>query len=167
MELQSSGQISFEDIADELGDNPNAQSDMDDMTSQAVGDSGITNEPDNIDEWYSYNHFGRGFGQDDGNTETFLKRVSQGGTETIGAAQAEAEEFEADRNESTRVDKTAGGAPFVGGDNEGADLFRRDKNTGGSWGSAIQSWATGNYTSQSVSCDFDTYDYKWVMSDIT
>jgi hypothetical protein len=39
------------------------------------------------------------------------------------------------------------------------DLFRRTKQTSGSWGSAISSWA--DYTSQTANLDYTLYDYLW------
>lgn len=56
MALPASGQISLDDINVELGNSTGSQASMDTMTAAAVGDSNITNEPDNTADWYSYAH---------------------------------------------------------------------------------------------------------------
>lgn len=55
MTLQSSGQISYDDIQAELGDTATQMS-MDSFTAQAIGDATITNPPDGIEDWYGYTH---------------------------------------------------------------------------------------------------------------
>ena len=41
-------------------------------------------------------------------------------------------------------------------------VYRRTKQTTDAWGTAITSWA--DYTSQTYSCDFGTYDYLWIIN---
>jgi hypothetical protein len=54
MTLQASGQITSQDIADEIGET--GQHDLAAFAALAVGDSNITNEPHDITDWYGYNH---------------------------------------------------------------------------------------------------------------
>lgn len=55
MALPSSGQITYNQIAGELNITT-TNANMDNMTSLAIGDSGITNEPDSTADWYGYSH---------------------------------------------------------------------------------------------------------------
>ena len=56
MTLQTSGAISIADIATEVGNNPTTQQSMDSLTASAIGDAGITAEPDEFYDWYGYSH---------------------------------------------------------------------------------------------------------------
>ena len=56
MTLQASGNISMNDIATELGQAANSQVSMDSATGAALYDAGITAQPDEIYEWYGYEH---------------------------------------------------------------------------------------------------------------
>jgi len=124
-------------------------------------DSGMT-------EFYGYSHgpaYGDMYGQSTGFVG-YIKRVTHTGVYTISLDQSITLEFTADQDEDTRVDRTAGGAPFRFIDSAGAVIYRRAKGTSDSW-VAQQSWGTGDYTSQAYSCDFSTYDYQWDINDGT
>lgn len=56
MTLQTSGQISYINIRDELNLSSGGPSSMNTMTANAIGDAGITAQPDSIEEWYGYEH---------------------------------------------------------------------------------------------------------------
>jgi hypothetical protein len=71
--------------------------------------------------------------------------------------------FHGEFNESTRLDGNASGSPIPSFLNKRVWLYKRDKYSGGSWGSAINSWDP--YNSESVYCEFDTYNYKWHIQD--
>jgi len=60
-------------------------------------------------------------------------------------------------SETLSLKKTSGGTDYVSGDSVDMDVFRRTKQTSGTWGTAVQSWSP--YTSQTYNCDFGTYDY--------
>ena len=55
MTLQASGQISYNDIMDELND-LSTQASMDSMTAQAHDNTTVENVPDGIEDWYGYIH---------------------------------------------------------------------------------------------------------------
>ena len=55
MALPASGQITYNQIATELGIST-SNANMDSMTALATGNSGITNEPDSTADWYGYSN---------------------------------------------------------------------------------------------------------------
>jgi hypothetical protein len=52
------------------------------------------------------------------------------------------------------------GQPFSSG-TVSCTLERRTKQTGGGW-TSVQTWS--DYTSQTYTCDFSTYDYHWTIT---
>jgi hypothetical protein len=57
MTLQASGQIKASEINVEVRNGSTDEASFSAMTALAIGDSTITNEPDNVSDWYSYTHY--------------------------------------------------------------------------------------------------------------
>lgn len=56
MALPASGSISYNEINIELGSVTGSIADMNVMTAAALGSATITDQPDNISDWYAYTH---------------------------------------------------------------------------------------------------------------
>lgn len=117
--------------------------------------------PHYFSDFYSHTQttYGRCYGEDDHVLYNFWLydgssyiAVSTTGTETIefiGSGSAQ----------SVSGHKTSSGGNFLLTDNVAMQVYRRTKNTSNVWGVYVQVW--NPYVSQSYTCDFTTYDYKF------
>lgn len=116
-------------------------------------------------DYYSYSHvtygtmYGQTFHQGPGSPAN-IKRITHGGLYFPTAT--EAIMFAATQNEDTKATADSG-IDYIVTDNAGAIIYRRLKGTSDSWITA-QSWIV-SYQSETYSCDFTTYDYKWYIDD--
>jgi hypothetical protein len=64
-------------------------------------------------------------------------------------------------SDSTYFAQGPAGQPFDGTEGITAQIYRRTKQTSGSWGSALNTW--NNYASQTYTADYTLYDYLWTI----
>ena len=139
------------------------------LALQAASDPEV-GSPTNVSVTDFYGHtqdeWGQCYGQSDGTRTGYIKRVTQGNTYLISTSDLTPnEKFEGNQNENVRVDRTNTGTAFIAADKCICYLYKRTKNTSGSWGSPIQTWVPPSYyLSQAYACDFDTYDYLWLIA---
>jgi len=124
--------------------------------------------PKSLSDWLSYEHtpYGQCGGISDGTREGYIKRVTQGSTYYIEDTELVPPnyEFVANQDEDVRVDIDNGGTAFVVGDKCIAMLYRRERGDAGAW-TNVQSWVPPvYYLSQAYSCDFETYNYYWLLA---
>ena len=138
------------------------------MSGQAALHSPALTIPHSMSEWWGYEH-GPAWG-DCYTTNNYafspvgyLSRsglLSVGNLFTIPVNTSETWKFLGDKNETTQIYANSSGSSFRSFDDVRATIYRRAKGSSDSW---IQQQTWYPYTSSTYSCDFDTYDYHWLM----
>ncbi len=106
--------------------------------------------------------WGRVFGEfNDQSVDVEVKRAENLGF--VNIPMSETELFQANRLELIKLRKDNDSANVLTADDLKLEVFRRTKQTGGSWGSAIQT--NDPYNNQNVATDFKTFDYRMLVSD--
>lgn len=160
MALPTSGQLTFRQIANELGIAANSQ-----LSLRSMSASASKTVPDSVAEFYGYSAvtYGRLYGQSFSSSYSAV-RVYYGAS--FGNISGSSEQLIGTMTSSpiNISMRQSNGSNFTGSEFVVMSVYRRTKNTSGSWGSSIQDFSF--YNSATYSADFSTYDYKLVLNDM-